>query len=142
MGVDPHANLILSHGQLLMLPVKMRRGKHNRCHGNAADIWARSPDKYQLVTGYGLNDKIWRSHTWVVDGKFIYETTTSRERYFGVVLEPGAATKFWLANYEPLRDPERTLTPAFFKPYQRILPLMAQLLEEARRTANIGNRAG
>jgi hypothetical protein len=102
-GSDPQAALIAAKGQLFPQSVQMRAGTPNRCHTNAADLWATGTDRYQLVTGYALSGDRWVSHSWVVEGDTLVETTHRFDRYFGVALHPFLAVKFWFENvYDPV----------------------------------------
>src|SRR5262245_33475586 len=93
---DEFAAEVLARGRLFDLPVKRKRGQRNRCHANAADLWARDPDRLQLATGYGLSDDgLWRLHSWAVGQGRVIETTEVRLRYFGFVHEPKEAARFW-----------------------------------------------
>ncbi len=76
----------------------MRSGEPHQCHANAADLWAREPDRYQLVTGYALNGDRWLAHSWVVEDDTLHEPTHRFDRYFGVALVPFLALKFWFEN--------------------------------------------
>ena len=95
---DPDAALISDRGQRFSQRVRMRRGEPHRCHANAAESWAGATDKYQVVTGYALGGDRWVSHSWVIDGNNLYETTHRFDRYFGVVLPRLRALKFWFEN--------------------------------------------
>jgi hypothetical protein len=105
-GYDPQAALIVARGQLFSQRVRTRRGEPHRCHGNAAELWASGIDRYQLVTGYALSGGKWVSHSWVVEGKSLYETTHRFDRYFGVVLPPLLAHKFWFENFYVQQYPD------------------------------------
>jgi hypothetical protein len=50
-GDGARAALIAAQGRPFTLPVRMRRGEPHRCHGNAADLWARGTEKYQPASG-------------------------------------------------------------------------------------------
>ena len=55
---------------------------------------------YRLVTGYALSDDgLWRQHSWVMDDQVIYETTVKRTQYYGFVLDPAEAVRFWVTNF-------------------------------------------
>lgn len=95
---DPQVALIAAQGQLFPQSVELRPGPPHYCHANAADLWARTPDRYKLVTGYALSDDTWWDHSWVIEGKTLLETTGRFERYFGVALVPFLAHKFWFDN--------------------------------------------
>jgi hypothetical protein len=126
-GNDPHATLIAARGQVFPQRVRMRRGDPNRCHANAAEIWAGATDKYQLVTGYALSNDHWSSHSWVIDGKTLYETTHRFDRYFGVVLVPFLALKFWFENFFPYCCPDKQPPPGFWEEYPGIVALSETL---------------
>jgi hypothetical protein len=97
-GPDPYAADVLARGDLFDLPVRQRPGEPNRCHANAAELWARDVDRYRPGTGYALTGDVWVTHSWVVDGGRLYEFNGRRERYFGVQLEPDEALRFWMSQ--------------------------------------------
>jgi hypothetical protein len=124
---DPDAALIASRGRLFTQPVRMRRGAPHRCHGNAADLWARAMDRYQLVTGYALSRGVWGSHSWVIDGKNLHETTCRFGRYFGVVLGRLAAVNFWMDNFFAFNHPNTWPPRKFWEDRPGILDLCVQV---------------
>lgn len=133
LGPDPHAALIAARGQLFSQKVLMRRGQPHRCHGNAADLWAKAPGRYQLVTGYALSDQVWRSHSWVVGRDKLNETTQRFERYFGVVLAPLLACKFWYENFYAQNYPNNDPPPGFWEERPGIVALTAQFVTMPRK---------
>jgi hypothetical protein len=96
---------LLVRGVVFTLPVQRRRGKPNRCYSNAAGIWGDDIERYKLVIGYALARGVWREHSWVVDEKWRYETTVVAEKYYGMILNPMEAVKFWWSTYLPERYP-------------------------------------
>src|SRR4051794_421214 len=64
-GRDPYAARLLDRGVVFDLPVRLVRGKKRECHANAADLWARAPDRRRLVTGYARLCGGWVAHSWV-----------------------------------------------------------------------------
>lgn len=131
-GNDPQAQLIGVRGELFAQPVLMKRGEPNRCHANAADLWARAKDKYQLVTGYALTNSRWFSHSWVVDGKNLYETNKRFDRYFGAVLPPLLALKFWFENFFVKAYPSQETPPGFWEDRPGILEMVSQVAQMSR----------
>jgi hypothetical protein len=121
-GNDPQAALIAERGQLFDQRVRMRRGQPNRCHENAAVLWASEIEKCQLVTGYALSGDTWWSHSWVVEGDNLYETTHPFRRYFGVVLDEMEALKFFVAH-APSSSPGEFATA-----YPQLMPLVEKFL--------------
>jgi len=96
---DPHLDLLMSGGQIWK-PWRVRRveGVPHRCHGNAVVhyLWdrhfgCRSRD---IVTGYALSKGLWHQHSWLWDGRHIWESTSRRDLYFGVVLQGEDITRF------------------------------------------------
>jgi hypothetical protein len=91
---------------------------------NTAALWAEGTDKYQLVTGYALNGGHWVSHSWVVEGNTLYETTCRFERYFGAVLVPFLALQFWFENFFAYCCPDKQPPPGFWDKYPAIVALI------------------
>jgi hypothetical protein len=123
---DPHAALIAARGEEFPQRVRMRRGEPNRCHVNAAELWAGATDRYQLATGYALSADHWVGHSWVVDAKNVYETTLRFERYFGVVLPPFLALKFWFENFYVHYYPDGKPPADFWDSRPGVVALMDQ----------------
>jgi hypothetical protein len=100
-GVAPKLiELLLERGSVFYGESRSYKGRRGRCHYNAARLWAISPESRQLVTGFALSDDgCWRPHSWVLQpakGKPpILETTEKRVLYFGAVLTPDEAERFW-----------------------------------------------
>ena len=128
-GNDPHAALLVARGELFSQRVRMRRGEPHQCHANAAEIWSGDIDKYQLVTGYALCEHLWLSHSWIVQGKTLYETTTRFDRYFGVVLEPLVACMFWVGNCYLPSFPNNDAPSDFMKRHKGVLALTQRMRE-------------
>lgn len=97
---EPHLKMLLSRGQQFSPKGhKRRKGEPNRCHQNVAFHYAQHHaygfgKVCDIVTGYALSDGFWRQHSWLWDGNRVLETTTASELYFGVILEPGEASRF------------------------------------------------
>jgi superfamily II DNA or RNA helicase len=125
----PIAALILARGEPFPQRVRMRRGEPSRCHANAAALWAGATDTYRLVTGYALSDDHWWSHSWVVDETHLYETTHRFERYFGAVLPPLLALKFWWENVLLDRYPDGEEPPEYWEDHPGVWALTAQVAE-------------
>jgi hypothetical protein len=103
---EPHLALLVASGRLFEESVTLKKGRKSQCHTNAAGMWSRDVDYNQLATGYALNDDgLWRQHSWVISGKTLYETTTPRTKYFGVILEGTPAMDFWFTNYVMVEFP-------------------------------------
>jgi hypothetical protein len=90
-GTDPDAELLVSKGFLFDLPAKKAAGGRSNCHRNSVAHYLFDQEcrhrRRRLCTGYGLNEEVWRQHSWLCDDCFIYETTVKREAYWGVVLD-------------------------------------------------------
>jgi len=55
------------------------------CHNNVIKLCLEG--KGRMATGWALSDDgLWRQHSWLVKDKTIIETTESRKRYFGIIL--------------------------------------------------------
>jgi hypothetical protein len=125
---NPHAALVAARGQECPQQVRMRRGAPRRCHANAVELWARAADRYQLVTGYALYGDEWLSHSWVVDGKTLYETTHRFDRYFGAVLRLAAALEFWM-EYVSQTFPDAQAPPGFWEEHRSVLDLLTDIVK-------------
>jgi hypothetical protein len=103
---DPDLERVFARGQLLDgASAILKPGVPRRCHQNAARLWERGQTTAKirpvrgctLATGYALSDDgLWRSHSFCVaaDGR-VLETTTLRDRYFGVLLDSDEAAAFF-----------------------------------------------
>ena len=128
-GMIPMPPCSLPAGNCFRSGLRMCRGEPHQCHANAAEIWSGDIDKYQLVTGYALCEHLWLSHSWIVQGKTLYETTTRFDRYFGVVLEPLVACMFWIGNcYIPF-FPNNDAPSDFMKRHKGVLALTQRMRE-------------
>lgn len=78
-------DIFTQNGVLYTGKTKLKKMDERHCHDNSSILWIMFGDYYQIVTGFCLDEGMWRRHTWVVDkyGQLI-ETTFPRERYFGV----------------------------------------------------------
>jgi|GEM_PF-5696124 len=95
------AQAFLERAVVSTASVQQVSGADNECHRNASEYYRRDPQRYQLVTGFGLSwdaDGLgcWRPHSWVFDLKSgeIVETTLTRDTYYGVMLESHEAEAF------------------------------------------------
>jgi hypothetical protein len=80
--------------------------KPSKAHANAGVFWynyseENGTDSVKIVTGYGLSDGQWHSHSWVILPKFkiLVETTVKRDMYFGVELNENESFDFYDNNY-------------------------------------------
>lgn len=106
-GCDPYLENILRDGTLFEQPVRQTRGEPCHCHFNSAALWAKNIKNTQIVTGYGLSLRTgtWDNHSWILKGRYLIETTETRDKYFGIVLQPFEALRFWFANDSSLEHP-------------------------------------
>ncbi len=90
---------ILEHGRLFdTTGIRQRKGEPSNCHENVTSQWKRHQSTYRIVHGYGLNNGLWRNHSWLLDAQNrIIETTVLREKYYGTVLE-GALQAWFIAQ--------------------------------------------
>jgi hypothetical protein len=107
-------------------------------------LWASDPEKYQLATAYALSGDRWVSHSWVVDGKTLYETTCPYDRYFGLTLPPFLAFKFWMDNVYAVYYADGNLPPEFFERRPGVVALVEAIgqmpREEFLRRLTAGQR--
>lgn len=105
LGDDEDLDNILGFGQFWFgCGARLRKGRPNRCHANAASLWLNNMDDTRICTGYALSkDGMWRQHSWLIHFKEksnqIIETTTPRIGYYGFVLNTEQCTKFVSKNY-------------------------------------------
>ena len=97
---DATLHLLIEAGFVMAGPVVRRTMKKSQCHRNVARIWLEK--RLELIgigTGYSLSDDgLWREHSWGLRREGILETTVSRVKYFGVLLQHGDADSFAVAN--------------------------------------------
>ena len=74
--------------------------KSSSCHQNVALIWTRKQfGIIGIAIGYALSDDgLWRQHTWGVLRDGVLETTETRLKYFGIVLQGEKADFFAFSN--------------------------------------------
>jgi hypothetical protein len=128
---EPHLDDLLARGQLLHDPVKIRKGQPNSCHENSAKLWAKDAVRTQICVGYGLNDGIWRQHTWASRDGSLLETTVKREHYFGIVLSDVEALSLWSRLHANPLD----LADAWHKLFTRFPHLFPAFEAMGRRAA-------
>lgn len=97
---DAALRLLIERGFVMAGRVIRRTMRKSECHRNVAEIWAaRQHEIVGIGTGYSLsNDGLWREHSWGVRREGILETTVSRVKYFGVLLQHRDADLFAMAN--------------------------------------------
>ena len=97
---NPLNDLILAKGAIVVPAViKNCKGRPHLCAENCAALfWVHFP-KYRIATGYCYQSGMWGSHSWLMDGQEIVETTSTREVYFGVVLDEIDLTNFVINNF-------------------------------------------
>jgi hypothetical protein len=98
--LDAGLPLLIESGFVMAGPIMQRAMTKSRCHRNVAEMWAAK--RHELIgigTGYSLSDDgLWREHSWGLRRAGLLETTVVRVKYFGVMLQHGAADSFALAN--------------------------------------------
>lgn len=105
LGCEEDAENILRYGQFWFgKSLRMMKGRPNRCHANAANLWNNNKDLTRICTGYALSpDGLWRQHSWLVHLKErsnqIVETTVPRVGYFGFCMTQEQCAKFARQNY-------------------------------------------
>ena len=97
---DPDVTHLLERGFLMSGPTTLTVMKSSSCHENVARAWTmREFDIVGIATGYALSeDGLWRQHSWGVLRDGIFETTETRLKYFGIVLQGERADYFAAAN--------------------------------------------
>ena len=100
---DPDLDLILLAGQVWK-PRRIRRieGVPHRCHANAIlhFLWDQhfGSGSKQIVTGYAVTGGLWHQHSWLWDGRHVWEGTGRRDLYFGAILQGDYLTRFVLSG--------------------------------------------
>jgi hypothetical protein len=93
---DPYLQAIANIGvPFTDTRVRIKRGRPNECHRNAALFWLKGQCD-AIAIGYYLGpDDIWRQHSWGVMGDCtILDTHAAGRMYFGIRLDSMAAVKF------------------------------------------------
>jgi len=91
---------LLERGFLMYGPIKMQIIKSSSCHQNVSAVWTDRPRRIVgIATGYALSDDgLWRQHSWGLLRDAILETTETRLKYFGILLQGKAADHFAISN--------------------------------------------
>lgn len=91
---------LLKEGFLTSGPITLKVMKSSSCHQNVASVWTkRRLGIVGIATGYSLSeDGLWRQHSWGILRDGILETTESRLKYFGIVLQGEKADFFAFSN--------------------------------------------
>jgi hypothetical protein len=97
---DQDVPMLLEQGFLTSGPTTLKVMKSSSCHQNVAFVWTNR--KFGIVgvaTGYALSgDGLWRQHSWGILRDGVLETTKTRRKYFGVVLQGERADFFAASN--------------------------------------------
>src|SRR5215469_6773718 len=97
---DQDVPMLLQQGFLTSGPIMHKLMKSSSCHRNVAAVWTKK--KFGIVgiaTGYALSDDgLWRQHSWGILRDGVLETTETRLKYFGIVLQGEKADFFAFSN--------------------------------------------
>ena len=97
---DQHVPRLLQQGFVTTGPVKLKLMKSSSCHQNVASV--RTTKRFGVVgiaTGYALSeDGLWRQHSWGILRDGVLETTETRLKYFGILLQGKEADFFAWSN--------------------------------------------
>jgi len=96
---DQDIPLLLEDGFVTSGTIKLKPMKSSSCHQNVASLWKKKQlGIVAISTGYGLSeDGLWRQHSWGIWREGILETTRTRTKYFGIILQ-GKHADFFAAN--------------------------------------------
>jgi hypothetical protein len=99
-GIEEDLEKLVSSGSSVNKKgIYVIQGRVSACHENSANCWDANRERSSIMTGYVLDDGVWRQHSWVLDNKNkIVETTHVREAYFGIKLTAEEADKFFYDN--------------------------------------------
>jgi len=97
---DPDVPALLVEGFLLSGPIQLNIMESSSCHQNVASVWMRKEcGIVAIATGYALSDDgLWRQHSWGIVRDGVLETTETRVKYFGIVLQGEKADFFSWSN--------------------------------------------
>jgi hypothetical protein len=97
---DSDLLMLLQSGFLTGGTIVLKPMKRSSCHQNVAELWKkRSFGIVGIATGYALSrDRLWRQHSWGLLRDGILETTETRIKYFGIVLQGEKADHFAECN--------------------------------------------
>jgi hypothetical protein len=97
---DQDVPTLLEQGFMTAGPITLKVMKFGSCHQNVASLWTKR--KFGIVgiaTGYALSDDgLWRQHSWGILRDGVLETTQTRLKYFGMVLQGERADFFAASN--------------------------------------------
>ena len=95
---EPDLEIILKRGHLFEGQGSILKGMDFcHCHENVGKLWFE--EKMRIVTGWALSkDGLWRQHSWALKDGMVIETTTIREKYFGVILTEEESERFYAGN--------------------------------------------
>lgn len=72
-----------------------KKGRSSQCHENSALLYNNNRSITEIGTGWALSDDgLWRQHSWAMRGSELVETTVSRSKYYGILLDGEEASKF------------------------------------------------
>ncbi len=97
---DPDIAVILESGFVTGGRVVLREMRASSCHQNVSALWKeRKSGIIGIATGYALSqDGLWRQHTWGILRDGVLETTETRLKYFGILLQGEQADHFAECN--------------------------------------------
>ncbi len=92
--------MLLQSGFLIGGTIVVKPMKRSSCHQNISALWqGRRHGIVGIATGYALSeDGPWRQHSWGLLRDGVLETTETRLKYFGIVLQGKKADKFAQCN--------------------------------------------
>ena len=92
--------MLLQSGFLIGGTIVVKPMKRSSCHANVSALWqGRRRGIVGIATGYALSvDGLWRQHSWGLLRDGVLETTETRLKYFGIVLQGEKADKFAQCN--------------------------------------------
>ncbi|MCL4488925.1 MAG: hypothetical protein M1570_12445 [Chloroflexi bacterium] len=93
---DPYLHVIADTGALFTdTRVRIKRGRPNECHRNAALFWLKGQCDAIAIGYYLGQDGVWRQHPWGVTGNgAILDTHAAGRLYLGIRVESMDAVKF------------------------------------------------
>jgi hypothetical protein len=88
MWDEDYCQDFVDDGQFFPTESIIAGGRKDCCpYHNCKNLWQNNQEKYRIVDGFDLHKGTWSHHIWVVTGDNRIVDTTSKAKYFGMILD-------------------------------------------------------